>query len=103
MQRKADCADCPRLKRADELANAVALDMTGWFTPTAENYFSRVSRAQILSAVDEAKGSHAPALEKLKKAELAERAENLLSGTGWLPAPIRVAIAEAETSIDVAA
>lgn len=103
VQRKADCADCPRLKHTDELANAVALDMTGWFTPTAENYFSRVSRAQILTAIDEAKGSHAPTLEKLKKSELAERAEKLLFGTAWLPAPIRAANAESETSIDVAA
>jgi ParB family chromosome partitioning protein len=88
MQRKADRADCGRLKNADELANAVALDMTGWFAPTAENYFSRVSRAQILAAIDEAKGGHAPALEKLKKATLAKRAEDLLSGTGWLPATL---------------
>lgn len=91
VQRKADRPDSARLKHADELANAVALDMTGWFMPTAENYFCRVSRAQILAAIDEAKGSHAPALEKLKKAELAKRAEDLLSGTGWLPTPLAIA------------
>jgi ParB family chromosome partitioning protein len=91
VQRKADRPDSARLKHADELASAVALEMTGWFTPTAETYFNRVSRAQILSAIDEAKGAHAPAIEKLKKAELAKRAEDLLSGTGWLPGPLSIA------------
>jgi hypothetical protein len=44
-----------------------------------------------LAAIDETKGSHAPALYKLKKAELAAHAEALVVGTGWLPAPLRVA------------
>jgi ParB family chromosome partitioning protein len=66
--------------------------MGNWFVPTAENYFSRVNRAQILAAIDEANGSHAPALEKLKKSELAVRAEQLLAGTSWLPEPLRVAV-----------
>lgn len=107
VHRKADRADCGRLKTADELAVAVALDMTGWFAPTAENYFSRVSRAQILAAIDGAKGLHAPALEKLKKSELAKRAEDLLSGTGWLPAPMRGACEadsiESDNNIEAAA
>lgn len=90
VQRKADRSDAPRLSHADDVANAVALDMTGWFTPTAENYFSRVNRSQILAAIDEAKGSHAPALEKLKKADLAAQAERLVVGTGWLPASLRL-------------
>lgn len=88
VQRKTDRADGGRLKNADELADAVALDMTGWFAPTAQNYFSRVSRAQILAAIDEVKAGHAPALEKLKKAELAKCAADLLSDTGWLPKPL---------------
>lgn len=91
VQRKADRTDAPRLQHAGHVANAVALDMTGWFTPTEDTYFNRISRAQILSAIDEAKGSHAPAIEKLKKAELAKRAEDLLSGTGWLPVPLSIA------------
>jgi ParB family chromosome partitioning protein len=66
--------------------------MGNWFNPTAGNYFGRVNRAQILSAIDEANGSHAPALEKLKKSELAVRAEALISGTSWLPEPLRVAV-----------
>jgi len=45
----------------------------------------------ILAAIDEAKGSHSPSLDKLKKAELAARAEMLVAGTGWLSAPLRIA------------
>jgi len=68
------------------------LDMTVWFTPTADNYFSKVGKPQILQAIQEAKGQpHAPALEKLKKGELAKEAERLLAGTGWLPKPLRPA------------
>jgi len=92
VRRKADSAGDPRYVHADALAEALSLDMTGWFTPTAEGYFSRINRAQMLSAIDEAKGSHAPSLEKLKKAELAARAQDLVAGTGWLPSPLRIAV-----------
>lgn len=92
VRRKADSACDPRYVHADALAEALSLDMTGWFTPTAEGYFSRINRAQMLTAIDEAKGAHAPSLEKLKKAELAARAEDLVAGTGWLPEPLRIAV-----------
>lgn len=82
-----------RMTHADNLAASLSLDMTDWYTPTAEGFFSRINRAAILSAIDEAKGEHAPALEKLKKAELAVRAEQLVAGTGWLPEPLRPAAA----------
>lgn len=65
--------------------------------PTAENYFNRVSRAHILGAIDEAKGEHAPALDKLKKSELTVRAESLVAGTGWLPEPMRIAESDASS------
>ncbi|MGE5512914.1 MAG: ParB/RepB/Spo0J family partition protein [Bacteroidota bacterium] len=92
VQRKLDRSDSSRLSHAQALARALQLDMGSWFKPTAENYFARVSRAQIIQAIDEAHGSHAPALEKLKKSELAVRAEQLLAGTAWLPGPMRIAI-----------
>lgn len=72
------------------LASALSFNMRSWFVPGADNYFGRVSRTRILAAVDEATGSHAPALEKLKKAELANRAAQLVSETTWLPAPLRM-------------
>src|SRR5579871_881158 len=88
---KQDRADSARLHHADLLAAALKLDMKEWFTPTAENYFNRVGKQQILAAVAEAKGQpHAPALEKLKKGELASQAERLVAGTGWLPALLRL-------------
>lgn len=92
VQRKADDPRSPRLDHARSLAKAVQLDITSWFTPSAETYFSRIDRAQILAAIDEATGSHAPALEKLKKADLASRAEALVAVTGWLPEPLRIAV-----------
>jgi ParB family chromosome partitioning protein len=79
-----------RIRHADSLATALKLDMKEWFTPTAENYFSRVGKPQILAAIAEAKGQPpAPAWEKLKKGDLARRAEQELAGSGWLPAPLR--------------
>ena len=88
---KQDKADSARLRHADQLAHALELDMKEWFTPTAENYFNRVGKQQILEAVTEAKGQpHAPTLEKLKKGELASQAERLVAGTGWLPALLRL-------------
>ena len=43
------------------LRHALNLDMGKWFKPTAENYFGKVSKAQILEALREANGSIAPA------------------------------------------
>ena len=56
-----------------------------WFTPTAANYFIRISKTGILAALQEVKGATAPAWAKAKKTELAAIAERELAGTGWLP------------------
>jgi ParB family chromosome partitioning protein len=79
------------IAHADRLAEALSLDMVaaGW-TPTADNYLGRVSKARILDAVREAKGE--PSVEliaHLKKAEMATEATRLLEGIGWLPEPLR--------------
>jgi ParB family chromosome partitioning protein len=82
-----------RLAQADRLAHAVGLDMVtaGW-RPTVDNYLSRVTKPRILEAVREAKGDHAAQLlDHLKKGEMAQEAERLLDGTGWLPEPLRLA------------
>lgn len=79
------------LAHADRIAQAIDLDMVaaGW-TPTIGNYFGRVTKARILAAVREAKGARAgDRIEHLKKAEMAEQAETLLAGSGWLPEPLR--------------
>ena len=84
------------LQHADRLATAVHLDMAaaGW-TPTADSYLGRVTKARILDAVREAKGDKAAdRIGHLKKAEMAKEAERLLDGTGWLPELLRTANVE---------
>ena len=80
-----------RQAHADQLAQAVALDMAaaGW-APTVENYLGRVPKARILEAVREAKGERdAQLIEHLKKSDMAAEAQRLLAGAGWLPEPLR--------------
>ena len=75
---------------ADRLATAVALDMTAHWTPTIRAYFGRVTKAQILAAVREALGDEAAEqIADKKKPEMAEAAEQLLAGNGWLPPILR--------------
>ena len=79
------------LAHADLLAQAVGLDMAaaGW-VPTMDSYLGRVTKARIVQAVREAKGDPAAqAIEPLKKGEMAEKAQELLAGSGWLPEPLR--------------
>jgi ParB family chromosome partitioning protein len=69
-----------------ELAQAVGLDMSAWWKPTAEGYFQHVSKAVILNAVGEFAPKEVSRLEKLKKAEIVSEAQRLVEGTGWMPA-----------------
>jgi hypothetical protein len=71
----------------DRVATAAGLDLAQWWTPSAKGYFSLVSKAQIAEAVAGGVNAQAAAIGGLKKAEMAERAEALLAGTGWLPCP----------------
>ena len=55
-------------------------------------YLGRVSKTLICEAVTEAKGkAAADNIATLKKGDMAERAAELLTGTGWLPAMLRAA------------
>ena len=75
---------------ADRLAQAVDLDMAATWTPTAANFLGRVTKARILQAVAEGRDRRAAdRIEHLKKVEMATEAEALLSGSGWLPEPLR--------------
>ena len=61
----------------------------GW-RPTVDNYLGRVTKGHILQAVSEAKGDGAAeCIRSLRKPEMAKAAEHLLSGSGWLPEPLR--------------
>jgi ParB family chromosome partitioning protein len=74
----------------DDLARAVALDMTQYWQPTEAAYFGRVSKTVILDAVREAVSPEAADnLAGLKKAAMAQAAAQRLSGKGWLPALLR--------------
>ena len=90
VQLKHDRPDSPHLTHANALASALKLDMKEWFTPTAENYFKRVGRTDVIAAITEAKSIPAKrSWDKLKKSELATFAEREVAGTGWLPIPLR--------------
>lgn len=75
---------------ADQLAVHLPLDMTRYWQPTADRYLGRITKPLILQAVSEAvDATAAQRIAHLKKPEMAKAAESLLSGTGWLPAPLR--------------
>ena len=83
------------LAQAETLATAVGLDMTGTWSATAAGYFSRVSKARALEAVTEAVGAEEVGrIAGMKKADMAEAAERLLEGRGWLPPVLRTAAVE---------
>jgi len=86
-------AAAERIAAADLLAREVGLDMAqeDW-APDVDNYLGHVTKAHILAAVREAKGEDSvQRIAHLKKPDLAREAEQLLAGTGWLPAPLRLA------------
>ncbi|MBB2162619.1 ParB/RepB/Spo0J family partition protein [Gluconacetobacter sacchari] len=80
-----------RLARVGRLATALRLDLVeaGW-QPTVENYLGRVTKARILEAVREARGNEAAdRIAHMKKGDMAQAAERLLDGSGWLPEALR--------------
>lgn len=78
---------------ADTLAVAVGLDMTAYWTATPRSYLGRVTKARIGEAVKEAAGEEAAAkIADLKKGPMAEAAEGLIAGTGWLPPLLRTGV-----------
>src|SRR5258708_11050168 len=75
---------------ADRLAEAVSLDMTAHWRPTARTYLGRVTKTRILDAVREAVSIEAAdRMGDMKKQDMAEAAEQLVIATGWLPALMR--------------
>jgi len=77
---------------ADALASMLSLDMTTYWTPTSRSYLSRVTKARIIEAVTEGVSAEAAQrLDGLKKTEMAQAAEALLAGSGWLPPLLRTA------------
>lgn len=92
-------------QHADLLAEAVSLDMktAGWES-TAETYFGRISKDQIIEAVREAAPTKVALIDHLKKPVMAKEAERLIKDTDWLPPLLRssFAVNPAEaTAVDV--
>jgi len=91
-------------EHADALAVAVDLDMTAYWTATPRSYLGRVTKARIGEAVREAAGEEAAArIADLKKGEMAEAAQALIAGTGWLPPLLRTGViltAEGEAPVE---
>jgi ParB family chromosome partitioning protein len=73
----------------EHLEATLKLDMAKWFTPTADNYFGKITKAGILEALAAGKGAIAPAWNTAKKSDLAAIAERELSKSGWLPEVLR--------------
>jgi ParB family chromosome partitioning protein len=89
------------LVHADQLAEAVELDMAPRWKPTVDTFLGRVTKSRILQAVGEAKGQRAAdRIAHLKKGEMATEAETLLVDTGWLPDVLRSPGQTAEIAVD---
>lgn len=73
------------------IAKAVNLDLTQYWTATANSYFNHVSKGRIIEVVTEAVSAKAAEpIASMKKADAAIAAENALreAGAKWLPAPL---------------
>jgi len=85
------------LQTADRLATSLGLDMAKDWTPTVDSYLGRVTKAHIVEAVAEGASADAAArIVDMKKPDMARAAEQLLSGTGWLPMGLRTTPEDAE-------
>jgi ParB family transcriptional regulator, chromosome partitioning protein len=83
--------------QAETLATAVGLDMTGTWSATAASYFTRVAKPRVLAVVTEAvNAEEAGRIAGLKKGDMAEAAERLVEGKGWLPPLLRTQTASAD-------
>ncbi|MFN3370308.1 MAG: ParB/RepB/Spo0J family partition protein [Sphingomonadaceae bacterium] len=92
------------LQTADRLASALALDVAKDWTPTVDSYLGRVTKAHIVEAVTEGVSEDAArCIADMKKPEMAQAAEQLLAGTGWLPAVLRTPQPEAEQPAEASA
>jgi ParB family chromosome partitioning protein len=90
IRQKGDRPEHGRFAHADALAELIGFDFADHYTPDIPTYFSRVSSAQIITALCEAKGvPAAPAWGRMKKPDLAALAAREIAGTRWLPEVLR--------------
>ncbi|MFM0270143.1 ParB N-terminal domain-containing protein [Paraburkholderia aspalathi] len=75
----------------EHVEQTIGLNMADWWQPTRKSYLGQVAKPVIIQALEEV-GIGELAIkqaDKLKKGELAQKAEELLTDTGWLPALLR--------------
>ncbi|ELS4497031.1 ParB/RepB/Spo0J family partition protein [Klebsiella michiganensis] len=80
--------ECGHTRRSDldGVETAIGFDMRDWWTPTADNFLSLLSKPQIVDALNEAGKTGAAAdAGKMKKKDAAEHAEHALAETRWVP------------------
>jgi len=70
----------------DALETAMGFDLSDWWQPTAEGFFKRMSKDQIVGALTDAgKTGNAKDADKMKKGDFADFAEQALKGSRWVP------------------
>lgn len=79
-------SDMSRYEHANRIARGMNMDMCRYWQPTAENFFGKLSKAQIVRVVSDSLGENkAKSLENMKKPDMAKAAEDMMKGRGWLP------------------
>ena len=74
-----------RVVASHRLAQAVALDMTQWWTADA-GFLARLPKSAILGVIAEAASPQtARSLDRGSKADIVAAGERMLAGTNWLP------------------
>lgn len=72
--------------RLDKLETALGFNMRDWWQPTKDNFFGLLSKAQIVSVLNEVGATGvARDAEKMKKGDAAERAEDIMAANRWIP------------------
>lgn len=75
--------------RAETLAQAVKLDMSSYWQPTAEAYFNHVPKAQALAWFQAFKPAEVNRVAGYKKPDMVREAGQQASGAKWLPDMLR--------------
>lgn len=79
-----------RAEAANDLAEMLSLDMRTWWKPT-EAFLMRLSKADILAAVKDARSADAARrMSDHKKPVMAKEAAQLLAECGWLPRSLQL-------------
>jgi ParB family transcriptional regulator, chromosome partitioning protein len=74
----------------DHLGRKLDIDVTGWWRPTAQNYFDRISKPAILDLLGQVGSTELrQRYASSRKHDLASSAENLFSGEAIVEADIR--------------